>query len=148
MLEDAFYDWMNMSESEAVVRIYEVTSNFGQLQHVSKQMSKWEDSPEFVPKSSSFQSATDENIRQSLEKQCSVCLEFLIEKPTDERQFGILQNCQHCFCYGCIWSWKLSLSKEGKNLTCPVCSLSNSIQASVFWIDDKKDKEKIFLNCR
>ena len=37
---------------------------------------------------------------------CSVCLE------TGLRQFGVLSNCTHCFCLGCIRAWRATHSAK------------------------------------
>ena len=47
---------------------------------------------------------------------CSVCLE------TGLRQFGVLANCTHCFCLGCIRAWRATHSaKLQVARSCPEC---------------------------
>ena len=47
---------------------------------------------------------------------CAVCLE------TGLRQFGVLPNCTHCFCLGCIRAWRATHSaKVQVARSCPEC---------------------------
>jgi hypothetical protein len=41
-------------------------------------------------------------------KACGICLEKVLKKAgeTHERRFGILPNCKHVFCVGCIRTWR------------------------------------------
>ncbi|CAD8200242.1 unnamed protein product [Paramecium pentaurelia] len=48
------------------------------------------------------------NILQNPELNCSICYSSIVDQ-------GIVQNCQHVFCFQCIKQW----SKQ--NLTCPQC---------------------------
>lgn len=40
---------------------------------------------------------------------CGICMERVCEKALpEERLFGILPNCSHAFCLGCIRTWRRS----------------------------------------
>ena len=40
---------------------------------------------------------------------CGICMERVYEKALpEERLFGILPNCNHAFCLGCIRTWRRS----------------------------------------
>lgn len=40
---------------------------------------------------------------------CGICMERVSEKALpEERLFGILPNCSHAFCLGCIRTWRRS----------------------------------------
>ena len=40
---------------------------------------------------------------------CGICMDRVYEKPLpEERLFGILPNCSHAYCVGCIRKWRRS----------------------------------------
>lgn len=40
---------------------------------------------------------------------CGICMDRVYEKPLpEERLFGILPNCSHAYCVGCIRKWRCS----------------------------------------
>jgi Zinc finger, C3HC4 type (RING finger) len=41
----------------------------------------------------------------SEDKLCGICFETII-KPVGKSSFGILPNCNHCFCLKCIRTWR------------------------------------------
>ncbi|AKU37524.1 putative E3 ubiquitin-protein ligase makorin-1 [Scale drop disease virus] len=71
---------------------------------------------------------------------CGVCIEVVYEKP--DKRFGILPNCNHCFCVSCIRTWRKT-DQAGKK-HCPQCRvLSNFYISSKYWIEDSSAKEKM-----
>lgn len=53
-------------------------------------------------------------VQRSKEKSCGVCFEIIMEKATGEQRFGILPNCNHCFCLTCIRKWRQARQFENK----------------------------------
>lgn len=51
---------------------------------------------------------------RSEDKMCGICYESVVEKNPLERKFGILPNCNHCFCLGCIVTWRKSQQYDNK----------------------------------
>ena len=52
-------------------------------------------------------------VARSRDKQCGICFEVVLDKPREQR-FGILPNCNHCFCLECIRKWRQSTQFENK----------------------------------
>ncbi|CAH0562364.1 unnamed protein product [Brassicogethes aeneus] len=84
-------------------------------------------------------------IARSKEKSCGVCFEVIMEKATGEQRFGILPNCNHCFCLTCIRKWRQARQFENKIIrACPECRVtSDFVCPSMYWVDTKEDKEKL-----
>ena len=81
-------------------------------------------------------------IARSKEKTCGICFEVIMEKVPQEQRFGILPNCNHCFCLFCIRKWRQAKQFESK--ACPECRIqSDFVCPSPYWIDTKEDKEKL-----
>ena len=52
-------------------------------------------------------------VAASREKTCGICMDVVLEKePTSARRFGILENCNHCFCLSCIRQWRCAKQFE------------------------------------
>ncbi|CAF0811633.1 unnamed protein product [Brachionus calyciflorus] len=85
-------------------------------------------------------------VQRSSERPCGICMEVVWqkEKPND-RRFGILENCNHCFCLQCIRQWRSSKAYENKIVkACPECRVkSDYVTPSKFWFDNEDDKKKI-----
>ncbi|CAI9103117.1 OLC1v1001558C6 [Oldenlandia corymbosa var. corymbosa] len=91
-----------------------------------------------------------EALKCSQEIECSVCLERVLSKPTAaERKFGILSECDHPFCIGCIRNWRSSSPASGMDMnsalrSCPICrKLSYFVIPSVIWYSSKEEKQEI-----
>ncbi|CAH1153539.1 unnamed protein product [Phaedon cochleariae] len=84
-------------------------------------------------------------IARSKEKTCGVCFEVIMEKANGEQRFGILPNCNHCFCLSCIRKWRQARQFENKIIrACPECRVtSDFVCPSMYWVDTKEDKEKL-----
>lgn len=39
---------------------------------------------------------------------CGICMDKVWDKPEAERIFGILPNCTHAHCLGCLRTWRKS----------------------------------------
>lgn len=85
-------------------------------------------------------------IQRSSEKPCGICMETVWEKEKlSERRFGILENCNHCYCLECIRKWRSSKSYENKIVkACPECRVkSDYVTPSKFWFENEDNKKKI-----
>ena len=80
---------------------------------------------------------------------CAICLDVVKEK-TDitERQFGILENCNHAFCLACIRKWRVASQLEKTVIrACPICRVvSWFVTPSDFWVEDAEEKSKLINN--
>ncbi|VVB06739.1 unnamed protein product [Arabis nemorensis] len=91
----------------------------------------------------------------SQEIECCVCLERVLSKPTPaERKFGLLTECDHAFCIGCIRNWRSSSPSTGMDVNstlraCPICrKLSYFVVPSVIWFSAPEEKKEIIDNYR
>ncbi|XP_020285674.1 probable E3 ubiquitin-protein ligase makorin-1 isoform X2 [Pseudomyrmex gracilis] len=84
-------------------------------------------------------------IQRSKEKSCGVCFETIMEKSLKEQRFGILPNCNHCFCLTCIRKWRQAKQFDNKIIrACPECRVpSDFVCPSMYWVDTKEEKEKL-----
>ncbi|KAF2591009.1 hypothetical protein F2Q70_00040348 [Brassica cretica] len=96
-----------------------------------------------------------EALKLSQDVECCVCLERVLSKPTpSERKFGILTECDHAFCIGCIRNWRSSAPSTGMDVNstlraCPICrKLSYFVVPSVIWFSDPDEKKEIMDNYR
>jgi E3 ubiquitin-protein ligase makorin len=91
-----------------------------------------------------------EALKHSQEIECSVCLDRVLSKPTAaERKFGLLSECDHAFCIGCIRNWRNNSPTSGMDVNsalraCPICrKLSHYVIPSVIWYFSKEEKQEI-----
>ncbi|KAF4529899.1 hypothetical protein B566_EDAN015045, partial [Ephemera danica] len=87
-------------------------------------------------------------VARSKDKMCGICFEVIMEKNHREQRFGILPNCNHCFCLSCIRTWRQAKQFEN-NITraCPECRVtSDFVCPSMYWVDTKEDKEKLITD--
>ncbi|KAF5738372.1 hypothetical protein HS088_TW13G01270 [Tripterygium wilfordii] len=91
-----------------------------------------------------------EALKHSQEIECSVCMEYVLSKPTvAERKFGLLSECDHPFCISCIRNWRSSSPSSGVDVnsalrTCPICrKLSYFVVPSVIWYSTQEEKQEI-----
>lgn len=87
-------------------------------------------------------------IQRSKEKSCGVCFETIMEKSSREQRFGILPNCNHCFCLTCIRKWRQAKQFDNKIIrACPECRIpSDFVCPSMYWVDTKEEKEKLITD--
>ncbi|KAL7031794.1 hypothetical protein ACKWTF_007136 [Chironomus riparius] len=85
------------------------------------------------------------SIQRSKEKTCGICFEIVWEKEGREQRFGILPNCNHCFCLECIRTWRQAKQFDNKIIrSCPECRIcSDFVCPSSFWCDSAEEKEKL-----
>ena len=104
-----------------------------------------------------------------LEHECAICREVVsLKRLARERKFGLLEQCDHCFCAGCISAWRRECRLQNSFLTqsytyspppstssrmlkdfyhfsCPVCrKQSISIRFVNHFITDPTVKGRIF----
>ncbi|KAM9309580.1 putative E3 ubiquitin-protein ligase makorin-1 [Pholidichthys leucotaenia] len=85
-------------------------------------------------------------IQRSKDMMCGVCMEVVFEKANpSERRFGLLSNCNHCYCLKCIRKWRSAKQFESKIIkSCPECRItSNFVIPSEYWVEDKDEKQKL-----
>ncbi|NWW93743.1 MKRN1 ligase, partial [Rhynochetos jubatus] len=73
-------------------------------------------------------------------------MDRVYEKPLpEERLFGILPNCSHVFCVGCIRKWRRSRDFQSAVIkACPECRVSSSYYIPhKYWVSDAAEKEKL-----
>lgn len=83
-------------------------------------------------------------IEPVLDKTCGICFDIIMEKKDRRQQvFGILPNCNHCFCFTCIRRWRQSKDFDlDVAKGCPECrKLSEFVYPSKIWFELKKEKE-------
>ncbi|XP_062855033.1 makorin, ring finger protein, 4 [Trichomycterus rosablanca] len=70
---------------------------------------------------------------------CGICMDKVYEKSTArERRFGILPNCSHAFCLGCIMTWRKTKEfQEDVIKACPQCRVKSTFYIpSKYWVSD------------
>lgn len=85
------------------------------------------------------------SIQRSKEKTCGICFDIVWEKDAREQRFGILPNCNHCFCLECIRTWRQAKQFDNKIIrACPECRVcSDFVCPSSFWVDNVEEKQKL-----
>ncbi|XP_068015548.1 probable E3 ubiquitin-protein ligase makorin-1 [Melanerpes formicivorus] len=77
---------------------------------------------------------------------CGICMDRVYEKPLpEERLFGILPNCSHTYCVGCIRKWRRSRDFQSAVIkACPECRITSSYYIPhKYWVSDAHEKEKL-----
>jgi E3 ubiquitin-protein ligase makorin len=85
------------------------------------------------------------SIQRSKEKTCGICFDIVWEKDGREQRFGILPNCNHCFCLECIRTWRQAKQFDNKIIrACPECrTCSDFVCPSSFWVDNPEEKQQL-----
>ncbi|KAF5283448.1 hypothetical protein FQA39_LY04824 [Lamprigera yunnana] len=85
---------------------------------------------------------------RSQNKTCSICFDVILEKEFDERRFGILSNCNHCFCLSCIRRWRQARQFGHKVIkACPECRVtSDFVCPSRYWVETDEEKDNLIQN--
>ncbi|KAM8988487.1 putative E3 ubiquitin-protein ligase makorin-1 [Ara ararauna] len=77
---------------------------------------------------------------------CGICMDRVYEKPLpEERLFGILPNCSHAYCLGCIRKWRRSRDFQSTVIkACPECRVTSSYYIPhKYWVSEGAEKEKL-----
>lgn len=95
--------------------------------------------------------------RRGLDKSCGICLDVVREKPDPTaRKFGVLENCDHVFCFECIMRWRKVKNRDVESFTdlsigkaCPECRVpSDFVAPSKFWFATPEEKRKLVSDRR
>ncbi|NWS47777.1 MKRN2 ligase, partial [Probosciger aterrimus] len=73
-------------------------------------------------------------------------MDRVYEKPLpEERLFGILPNCSHAYCLGCIRKWRRSRDFQSTVVkACPECRVTSSYYIPhKYWVSEAGEKEKL-----
>lgn len=79
---------------------------------------------------------------------CNICLEPVKEKTAGEARFGLLPNCNHCFCITCIRKWRQE-TRFTSHITrsCPICRVESPfVCPSSFWVETPEEKAAVITN--
>uniref|UniRef100_A0A663MDP5 RING-type E3 ubiquitin transferase n=1 Tax=Athene cunicularia TaxID=194338 RepID=A0A663MDP5_ATHCN len=82
---------------------------------------------------------------------CGICMDRVYEKRApNERYFGILPNCSHAYCVGCIRKWRRSRDFQSTVIkACPECRVTSSYYIpNKYWISDVDEKKQLIENFR
>ncbi|KAM4044357.1 uncharacterized protein ACNLHF_008346 isoform 2-T2 [Anomaloglossus baeobatrachus] len=77
---------------------------------------------------------------------CGICMEKVYDKQMVEEQvFGILPNCSHAYCVGCIKRWRQTRDFQNEVIKgCPECRVKSSyFIPHRYWIEDSDEKAKL-----
>ncbi|XP_064453584.1 probable E3 ubiquitin-protein ligase makorin-1 isoform X2 [Mirounga angustirostris] len=80
---------------------------------------------------------------------CGICMDKVWDKPEAERIFGILPNCSHAHCLGCLRTWRKSQRTFPLDVikACPQCRVHSSyIIPHKFWVSKGAAKEQLIRN--
>ncbi|KAM9475604.1 makorin, ring finger protein, 4 isoform 2-T2 [Clarias gariepinus] len=90
-----------------------------------------------------------EAYNQSKDVSCGICMDKVYEKSTvRERRFGILPNCSHAFCLGCIMTWRKTKDFQEEVIkACPQCRVKSSFYIpSKYWVCEGEPKEALIAS--
>ncbi|XP_069827557.1 E3 ubiquitin-protein ligase makorin-1-like [Dendropsophus ebraccatus] len=74
---------------------------------------------------------------------CGICMDKVYDKQRpEERIFGILPNCSHAYCVGCIKRWRKTRDFQNEVIKgCPQCRVKSSyFIPHKYWIGDSDEK--------
>ncbi|KAG8450982.1 hypothetical protein GDO86_003311 [Hymenochirus boettgeri] len=92
---------------------------------------------------------TDLQYELSRDVVCGICMDKVYEKQlAEERVFGILPNCNHSYCIGCIKRWRKTRDFQNEIIKgCPQCRIKSSyFIPNKYWIGDSNEKLKLVEN--
>eukprot|EP00550_Attheya_septentrionalis_P003388 CAMPEP_0198290886 /NCGR_PEP_ID=MMETSP1449-20131203/8588_1 /TAXON_ID=420275 /ORGANISM="Attheya septentrionalis, Strain CCMP2084" /LENGTH=272 /DNA_ID=CAMNT_0043989445 /DNA_START=65 /DNA_END=883 /DNA_ORIENTATION=+ len=82
----------------------------------------------------------DDTERSSDTRTCGICLD---DVPDSGKQFGLLLNCNHCFCYDCLTKWRQTKASTPStvNKCCPVCREKSDfiVRSSYYCVEEEKE---------
>ncbi|XP_013372182.1 PREDICTED: uncharacterized protein LOC102012581 [Chinchilla lanigera] len=76
---------------------------------------------------------------------CGICRDRVWDKPEAQRVFGILPNCSHAYCLGCLRTWRQTPRLPLEVIkACPQCRVYSSyIIPYKFWVSEGPEKEQL-----
>lgn len=96
--------------------------------------------------SSSSKRRHNKDVADSGRNICQICSK---DVESTKRLYGLLDNCDHVFCYECIVSWKRSKYSNSDSESCPVCKVRSAfITPSKHWYENKDEKYRIIKKHR
>ncbi|XP_061488308.1 probable E3 ubiquitin-protein ligase makorin-1 [Rhineura floridana] len=93
--------------------------------------------------------AAAEEVQKSEDVVCGICMDKVSQKTLpQERLFGILPNCTHAYCVGCIRKWRKSRDFHNAVIKgCPECRVTSTyFIPNQYWVFDSEEKEKLIKN--
>ncbi|XP_047587933.1 probable E3 ubiquitin-protein ligase makorin-1 [Lutra lutra] len=96
-----------------------------------------------------LQSLDQKREQDSRDIVCGICMDKVWDKPEAERMFGILPNCSHAHCLGCLRTWRKSQHNFPLDVikACPQCRVHSSyIIPHKFWVSKGAEKEQLIRN--
>ncbi|TSW62369.1 60S ribosomal protein L10a [Bagarius yarrelli] len=97
----------------------------------------------------SFGQNQSEAYIQSKDVVCGICMDKVYEKSAArERRFGILPNCSHAFCLGCIMTWRKTKDFQEEVIkACPQCRVKSPFYIpSKYWVSDDEPKKALIAS--
>ncbi|XP_026575753.1 probable E3 ubiquitin-protein ligase makorin-1 [Pseudonaja textilis] len=94
----------------------------------------------------SSEAAREAAVEQSKDVVCGICMDKISQKILpEERLFGILPNCTHAYCVGCIRKWRKSRDFHSTVIKgCPECRVTSTyFIPNKYWVSDTEEKEKL-----
>ncbi|XP_072801275.1 E3 ubiquitin-protein ligase makorin-3-like isoform X5 [Vicugna pacos] len=91
----------------------------------------------------------EEREHDSRDIMCGICMDKVWDKPEAQRIFGILPNCSHAHCLGCLRTWRKSRQDFPLDVikACPQCRVHSSyIIPCKFWVSKGPKKEQLIRN--
>ncbi|XP_075706731.1 putative E3 ubiquitin-protein ligase makorin-1 [Rhinoderma darwinii] len=80
---------------------------------------------------------------------CGICMDKVYDKQTaEDRVFGILPNCSHAYCVGCIKRWRQTRDFQNEVIkSCPQCRVKSSyFIPHKYWIEDPDEKLQLIVD--
>ncbi|XP_073526750.1 uncharacterized protein [Phyllobates terribilis] len=77
---------------------------------------------------------------------CGICMDKVYDKQmVQDRVFGILPNCSHAYCVGCIKRWRKTRDFQHEVIKgCPQCRVKSSyFIPHRYWIEDSDEKVQL-----
>ncbi|KAH0618819.1 hypothetical protein JD844_018309 [Phrynosoma platyrhinos] len=102
--------------------------------------------PKAARSSGAASDATAAAVAQSEDVVCGICMDKVSQKALpEERLFGILPNCTHAYCVGCIRKWRRSRDFHSAVIKgCPECRVTSSyFIPNKYWVFESEEKEKL-----
>ncbi|CAG9760416.1 unnamed protein product [Ceutorhynchus assimilis] len=95
-------------------------------------------------------SSQDVGIGEAATESCAICLDAIMERPNRREQiFGLLPNCNHCFCFRCIIKWRKRRVSSNVLRACPLCRQpSDYVYFSKTWFRTKETKDNFITKAK
>jgi len=105
---------------------------------------KYGDSCEYLHNKGKYKNPDELAYIKENDRECEVCLDFIL---VNDKQFGILDGCDHCFCLKCIREWRATYDRRTSKhhfRTCPMCRKNSYLVIpSYYHVISGPDKEAL-----